>query len=170
MSRRHIQRVSLVALLGVVVLLAGCGGSDESERGTGPTRGASVPIPVITLCVTNNTSSILQGTPVSPEAADNGERDVIAQPGQRACVDSVSERGVHRSVVRSVISGVGGPAWRLSFTRYMDSSDGEVGYWVGACGSETKVPRSSRDWRKVTYDAVCGGNNYKFTGNYTIDD
>jgi len=173
MSRRHIhiRRVSLVALLGVVVLLAGCGGSDESERGTGPTRGATVPVPVITLRVTNNTSSVLQGTPTSPEAANNGEREFRAEPGQRACVESVPERGVHRSVVRKVQSGVGGSAWDLSFTRYVESEPAEVGYTVGACGSKTRVSQGLRgDQRKVTFDVVCGGNNYRFTGNYTNDE
>lgn len=155
MLGRTVVRGTLAMLLGVVVVLAGCGGSDDgaSEQGARRSRKAGLELQ-LTICVTNNTSGTIQGTPAL--YASKGEGEFRAEPAQRVCVDSAPNYTV---IDQRVLSAVGGPAWsmKLSGTQFMGT------------GYRISVGMKSSENKPMNVDVVCGGNDYRFSGTVTSD-
>ena len=156
MARVSIGLGMLLGILGVTVLLVGCGGSDgggSQSEGVGA-RKADSPLQ-LTICVTNNTSGTLQGTPALYAA--KGEGELRVEPGRRACVDGAANYTV---ADQRVLSEVGGPAWRMKLSGGLQFG---LAYGIQVC--DVRAP----DNKPLNADLVCGGNNYRFSGTVTGD-
>ena len=159
MERRKIRRWPVLGLLGTaafLTFLTGCGGGNDGggSRGAGATRKAGSLLQ-LTICVTNNTSGTLQGTPA--KYAAKGEGEFRAEPGSRVCVNGAPNYTV---VDQRVLSAVGGPGWTMKL-------DGQL-MWGTAYGIEVCGVKA-RDNRPLTADVDCGGNPYRFSGTVTGD-
>jgi len=145
----------LATLIAASILLAACGDSgeaDDARSGAGGARLAGSPLQ-LSICVTNNTSGTLQGTPA--RYADKGEGEFRAEPGRRACVDGASN---YTMVDQRVLSEVGGPAWRMKLSGGLQFG---LAYGIEVCDVR------AQDNKPLNADLVCGGNEYRFSGTVT---
>jgi len=156
--RRNRQRLPFAALgvAALLTVLTGCGGGNDGggDRGVGATRKAGSQLQ-LTICVTNNTSGTIQGTPAL--YASKGEGEFRAGPGQRVCVDGAPNYTV---VDQRVLSAVGGPGWTMKLTGGVMFG---TAYGIEVCGVK------ARDNRPLDADVDCGGNPYRFSGTVTGD-
>lgn len=143
-------------LLGGVLVLAGCGGSDDggSEPGARQDRKAGSQLQ-LTICVTNNTSGTIQGTPRL--YGGKGEGEFRAEPGQRVCVDGAPN---YTEIDQRVLSAVGGPAWPMKLHGSLFAG---LAYKISVCEYDLGSNKP------LNADVVCGGNNYRFSGRVTGD-